>query len=535
MGFDEYGAQVHTWLEGVYANRGVNRENTLEYCNKILEYAQTDGDEKLLGFAYYYKGETYYLMNDVDKLFSNISSSLTYLENSNQYELAARAYNLLAITSVNRGNAPFAMDYYLSALAYCENYHLDDVAIMIDINIGTLYNQFGEYKKAQDYFERAYQMLLSHPKRPDYNMLLMSIYTGIGNSYLHCEQLLKAQEYEDKVRKECMEHLANTERTCFLCFEARLYHSMGKHAQRDACIEQIQAAINDSMTILDVFEDLYEYCEMLFSIGRYMELSKLVKWLEKQAKKMGIVYMQKRLLVFRIRYYRIKEEQEKYLESCAAYYELTELSEKENRYMMGSILDMRHTLQETARRRQMIEQENRLLQHKSETDALTGLANRFRLNDVSEEAFERAMEAKQGLAVEILDIDYFKQYNDNYGHQAGDVCIRQISSVLKELEKKGNILCARYGGDEFIVLYEDCTRDRVLQLAEELKNVIMGLKLEHKYSKALPIVTVSQGICFDVPQSGRKVWDFLHTADKMLYKGKKISRNSICIGYCGEE
>ena len=103
------------------------------------------------------------------------------------------------------------------------------------------------------------------------------------------------------------------------------------------------------------------------------------------------------------------------------------------------------------------------------------------------------------------------------------------------MEKKGHILCARYGGDEFIVLYEDCTKERVLELAEELKQTIMGLELEHRYSQALPIVTVSQGICYDVPQSERKVWDFLHTADKMLYKGKKISRNSICIGHYGEE
>ena len=535
MGFDEYGDQVHTWLEGVYANRGVNRENTLDYCNKILEYAQADGDEKLLGFAYYYKGETYYLMNDVDKLFGNISGSLTYLENTDQHELVARAYNLLAITSVNRGNAPFAMDYYLSALACCEKHGLKDVAVMIDINIGTLYNQFGEYRKAQGYFERAHQMLLSCPQRPDYYTLLMSVYTGMGNSCLHSEQLLKAQEYEDRVRKECLDYLTDTERTCFLCFQARLYHSMGKQAQRDDCIAQIKACVNETMTLLDVFEDFYEYCEMLFSIGYYDELSDLLRWLEQQAKKMKIVYMQKRLLVFRIRYYRIKEEQEKYLDACAAYYELTELSEQENRYMMGSVLDMRHALQETSRRRQVIEQENRLLQRKSETDALTGLANRFRLNDVSEEAFERALERKQGLAVEILDIDYFKQYNDNYGHQAGDVCIRQIASVLKKMEKKGHILCARYGGDEFIVLYEDCTKERVLELAEELKQTIMGLKLEHRYSQALPIVTISQGICYDVPQSERKAWDFLHTADKMLYKGKKISRNSICIGHYGEE
>lgn len=90
-------------------------------CKNIRDYAREQDDEKLLGYAYYYSGETYYLLNDVDKLFRNLSCSLPYLEHSRQHGLLARAYNILAITSMNRGNAPFAMDYYLNARMYCEN------------------------------------------------------------------------------------------------------------------------------------------------------------------------------------------------------------------------------------------------------------------------------------------------------------------------------------------------------------------------------------------------------------------------------
>lgn len=535
MGFEAYGNQVHAWIEGVLEGRGVKPGKTLELCRKLLDYGEENGDEKLLGFAYYHMGEMYYLLNDVDRLFLHMSRSLTYLENTRQYELAARAYNILAITSVNQGNVPVAMDYYLSSLAYCEQHHLDDVAMMVDINIGTLYNKFGEYKKAQGYFERAHQMLLSHPRTPDYHTLLMNIYIGMGNSFLYREQLLKAQEYEKRAVQECFLNLSGMEQVCFCCFQARLYHSMGKISLRDACISQIQQNIHEKMALLDIFDDFYSYCELLLSIGYYNEFLEVLRWLEEPAEKMGILYMQKRLLLLRIRYYRIIGVDEKYLEACGHYYELTEQSEKENKYMISSILNMRHALDETSRKRQEVERENRSLKRKSETDALTGLANRFRLNEFSEKAFERALDQQTGLAVEILDVDYFKQYNDNYGHQAGDTCIRRIASEVKKLEQNENVFCARYGGDEFIVFYENYSKEDVERLAEKLKNAVMGLNMEHEFSMALPIVTISQGICYDIPHEGMKVWDFLHTADRMLYKGKKKSRNSIFMGCYGEE
>lgn len=183
----------------------------------------------------------------------------------------------------------------------------------------------------------------------------------------------------------------------------------------------------------------------------------------------------------------------------------------------------------------MVEIENRMLQQKSETDALTGLANRFRLNEYSEESFQRALDKQHYFAVEILDIDFFKQYNDNYGHQQGDICIRRIAAAIKSMERHGDVFCARYGGDEFILIYEGYSKDQVYALAEELKQNIMELDIKHEFSQVASAVTISQGICCDIPKEENKVWDYLHTADIMLYKGKKISRNSIHINSYGEE
>ena len=145
------------------------------------------------------------------------------------------------------------------------------------------------------------------------------------------------------------------------------------------------------------------------------------------------------------------------------------------------------------------------------------------------------MRERTPLAVEILDIDYFKQYNDHYGHQAGDDCIRHIADCIRDLMQESGIFGARYGGDEFILIYEGCTREKVLELALQLRESIINLRLEHSCSPAAEYVTISQGICLDVPREDGKIWDFLHTADGMLYQVKKLQRSNVSIGAFGEK
>ena len=104
-----------------------------------------------------------------------------------------------------------------------------------------------------------------------------------------------------------------------------------------------------------------------------------------------------------------------------------------------------------------------------------------------------------------------------------------IADELKKMQD-GRIFCARYGGDEFVIIYEGMTEKEVFAEAENLRERILARKLEHAYSKALPIVTISQGICVDIPAEETRSWDFLHAADNMLYQVKKQSRNNIALG-----
>ena len=151
------------------------------------------------------------------------------------------------------------------------------------------------------------------------------------------------------------------------------------------------------------------------------------------------------------------------------------------------------------------------------TDDLTGIPNRYSFDQSLSRAFERAFHSKNTLGVEIIDVDGFKEYNDNFGHQAGDECLEIIGEILKEFSEKEDIFCARYGGDEFVIIYEGKSDDEIKEIASQIGEAI-------RYP-----VTISQGVCNDIPVAKAKPWDFLSEADEALYSVKGKDGNDIPI------
>ncbi|MBR2046946.1 MAG: GGDEF domain-containing protein, partial [Agathobacter sp.] len=220
---------------------------------------------------------------------------------------------------------------------------------------------------------------------------------------------------------------------------------------------------------------------------------------------------------------------DEYLQAAAQYYDYSKRAAEENRYTMNSVLSLRKTLEVVNREKKVMEEANAILQKKSKTDALTGLHNRFGFNEYSEIAFQKALDKESSFGVELLDLDGFKGYNDALGHQKGDECLQKVASVIKSMEEFG-AYTARYGGDEFILIYENKTKEEIVEYAAELRKRVMDLNIIYDGPKGMKMVTISQGICWDVPVKGNRVWDYLHTADDMLYRVKQRKRNNFCIG-----
>lgn len=174
-----------------------------------------------------------------------------------------------------------------------------------------------------------------------------------------------------------------------------------------------------------------------------------------------------------------------------------------------------------------LEEANRKLSELTVTDALTGLANRRRFDAVFADEWSRGCRSRQPLAVIMLDIDYFKPYNDHYGHQAGDECLRAVARILQTSARRAGDLVARYGGEEFVVVAADADPGTAQELAETMRRAVELLAMPHAVSQAAEVVTISLGVAVIVPSEHMQAARLLHLADDALYRAKNAGRNRV--------
>lgn len=163
-------------------------------------------------------------------------------------------------------------------------------------------------------------------------------------------------------------------------------------------------------------------------------------------------------------------------------------------------------------------------------DDLTGIFNRRRFRELLKEEWQKALRDKKVISLLLIDIDYFKEYNDNYGHIAGDQVLKKIATALRDgVEWAGGVL-ARYGGDEFVVLMPEIDLDRAEKLANSLVKKTNSLGIQHRYSPISNCQTVSVGVAAITPEPGMQPEVLIERADEALYKSKRYGRNRISTG-----
>jgi len=176
---------------------------------------------------------------------------------------------------------------------------------------------------------------------------------------------------------------------------------------------------------------------------------------------------------------------------------------------------------------QKLQEANELLQRLSTIDGLTGVSNRRAFDERMELEWNRGRRNSSFLSLIMLDIDYFKAYNDTYGHQGGDSCLQQIASVIKETLGRSTDLLCRYGGEEFCVILPDTKEVGAKIVGEKIRYSIEKLQIPHAGSEILPWVTISVGTATIIPTVYTSYMDLVSKADKALYKAKNEGRNCV--------
>ncbi len=160
-------------------------------------------------------------------------------------------------------------------------------------------------------------------------------------------------------------------------------------------------------------------------------------------------------------------------------------------------------------------------------DPLTGLGNRRMMETLLTEEMTRLSRAREDLSVLLIDIDYFKQFNDMYGHLEGDRCIALVAGVLGGAMRRGGDLCARYGGEEFACILPRTDYEGALHMAERLRSSVETLAIPHSGSSCAPVVTISVGFAVQHCAPELPVNGWFENADRMLYDSKTAGRNRV--------
>jgi diguanylate cyclase (GGDEF)-like protein len=162
----------------------------------------------------------------------------------------------------------------------------------------------------------------------------------------------------------------------------------------------------------------------------------------------------------------------------------------------------------------------------STTDAVTGLANRRRFDEVLAGEWSRAERNRTPLSVLMIDIDFFKRYNDLYGHLAGDECLRHVAAALAGQARSGDLV-ARYGGEEFVVVLPGTWPGECRTVAARLCDAVRAQAIPHRGSDVAPHVTVSIGAAGVTPHADRTAAQMLEAADRALYRAKAAGRDQV--------
>ncbi|MDX2272568.1 MAG: PleD family two-component system response regulator [Cyanobacteriota bacterium] len=192
-------------------------------------------------------------------------------------------------------------------------------------------------------------------------------------------------------------------------------------------------------------------------------------------------------------------------------------------------LTIKRLQQQLILKNQELQIANQELLRLSHLDGLTQLANRRRFDDYFHQEWKRMSRERSFLSLLLIDVDFFKRFNDHYGHPAGDQCLQQVADALRQSIFRPSDLAARYGGEEFVVVLPHTDSEGIQQVAQRIQTQLYQQQIPHQHSEVSSFVTLSMGGCCGIPTSEQAPVTWIEIADQQLYQAKKQGRNQIMI------
>ena len=484
-----------------------SRLRELEAIAKVSE------NDELLGIAYYHYALAYYSRGKSKELLHYLKLAISCLVSQDEKEILAAAYNVFAVEAKTNGCFEVALDYYLTAHHLMEDEKSSLSYASSGANIADLLAQMGEYKEAYKYTKFIKQAIKLFEKDNEHtvnpaNIVLSHI--NLGLIALNCnkrEEALKEDMIIEEIGASAIYDYGGMIKLYYLIFKLRLALDANEKKTIDDLVMELVSDISSGLILSELVQEILDIFDALIKIGDLKNANHLLNTLENKTQMNS--YAKMLFSQLKTKYYDAVGDKEK----CMECYEernhyMHEHLETQN-YIYYESITLMEMLEELRREEEKIRFENIAIQKNAETDSLTGIPNRYALDRHLDYYFSEAKKNQVNLGTGIVDIDCFKDYNDTYGHIQGDNCLIDVAKTLEEVASKHGLFVARYGGDEFVLIYYDHQNKEIQSIEEEILNSAS--------------VSVTHGFYNAVPDIESKIYDYLSKADQELYKNKKKS------------
>lgn len=517
---------LQTLMDEVMRIRSGNPERVVELCLDIIEHSEGD---YMYGKAFgeYYYAEACYRLNRPDQLVDHAIKGLTIQKKHDFYELQARTYNLMGAYFVTTGDLQNGLAHYLKGVEVASKHKMSHLLKVYYNNFGDLYLRLRDYNNAIYYFNKTNMLVEEHCSmckselEEEFNSMRWS---NLVEAYLRLGQYENAKCACEELLSSISERYYKNNTALFYSVLSRLNYALGKRDQGYSSVKLFFRCIEERADLNLVSDAYFPMLELLLDEGLLSDAQCLLEYLTSIESGFRAQYQHVELCRQYVEYYKKIDDKERLFQAYESYYQAHIAFGHAVRKEKQKNMQIQIELHEAVKIQQDMLEQNEELKHMSEHDALTGLANRYSMNKYCEQMFEQACTEQLTFGVILVDIDYFKEYNDTYGHIEGDRCICAVANEIQKVTD--DLLTARFGGDEFLVMGLNCCDEYLETIANRIRDGICNLHIQHDTSYIECYVTVSQGIVNTIPTNNDTVYDYIHMADIALYQVKKSRRNA---------
>lgn len=502
-------------LEKVKNQANQEPEQRMHLCREFYQQAEMQKDPYLLGMACFYLGECCYSQKMAESGFSYLNRANQYLSTYEEWELLSRSYKMIGLLLQFQGNFMHAVDYFLEGIKIAQEHGLTGRAAELCQNFSALCESVKDYEQALQYREMALVLIQGCCDEEDKEIKMIVIRAMLIRLYMKLGQVKNAAVEMKSLDAEIQKTPKAAETFEVLVVQLEYARRTQNKTKAGILKEKVLKAFYQYPYILEGFDSCIAVARYLLDTQDYTSLEALLDVAEEAVGKGVYAELYLQVIQYRIEMYEQQSRMEELAEATHLFFRLSCTQRMEMQKSYCSVLKLRSELRQE-------EVNNIFLALKAGTDELSGISNRRKFNEEADRMFEKAYKERKTLGVEMLDIDFFKECNDTYGHQMGDRCIRKIADALRSIKNK-NVFCARYGGDEFVVLYYDMSDQDIMECCSYFQESTYKIGRE----LGLANFTISQGVINRIPLSGNRIWDFTAAADAALYWVKEKGRNAI--------